>query len=62
MLSVAPNDDDAIRCKIVSLIKNDNIDGALGAIQEFSRKIDHDFSFLKVLQCYIYLTFVILAM
>ncbi|KAI5673540.1 hypothetical protein M9H77_13904 [Catharanthus roseus] len=47
VLSVAPNDDDAIRCKIVSLIKNDNIDGALGAIQEFSRKIDHDFSFLK---------------
>lgn len=49
MLSVLPNDEDAARCKVVALIKNDNIDRALQTIQEFSRRIHIDFSFFKVL-------------
>ncbi|KAK4419545.1 Signal recognition particle subunit SRP72 [Sesamum alatum] len=47
VLSIAPGDEDAIRCKLVALIKNDSIDDALSAIQEFSKKSSIDFSFFK---------------
>lgn len=47
VLSIAPNDEDAIRCKIVALIKNDSIDEALSTM-ESSRKLQIDFSFFKV--------------
>ncbi|KAG5520705.1 hypothetical protein RHGRI_033329 [Rhododendron griersonianum] len=46
VLSIAPNDEDAIRCKIVALIKNDSIDEAL-ATMEASRRIQIDLSFFK---------------
>lgn len=49
VLSVLPNDEDAVRCKVVALIKNDNIERALQTIQEFSRRIHVDFGFFKVL-------------
>ncbi|XP_023541561.1 signal recognition particle subunit SRP72-like [Cucurbita pepo subsp. pepo] len=44
ILSIAPGDEDALRCKIVALIKDDRIDDTLSAIQS-SRTID--FSFFK---------------
>lgn len=47
VLSVLPNDEDAARCKVVALIKNDNIERALQTIQELSRRIHFDFSFFK---------------
>ncbi|KAI3748284.1 hypothetical protein L6452_11262 [Arctium lappa] len=47
VLSVAPGDEDAIRCKIVSLIKADNIDGALSTIVACSKKFPFDFDFFK---------------
>ncbi|KAL0371125.1 UNVERIFIED_CONTAM: Signal recognition particle subunit SRP72 [Sesamum angustifolium] len=47
VLSIAPGDEDAIRCKLVALIKNDSIDDALSSIQEFSKKTSMDFSFFK---------------
>ncbi|XP_051142581.1 uncharacterized protein LOC127259346 [Andrographis paniculata] len=47
VLKTAPGDEDAIRCKVVALIKNDNIDEALSAIQEFSKKSSIDFSFFR---------------
>ncbi|PIN16016.1 Signal recognition particle, subunit Srp72 [Handroanthus impetiginosus] len=47
VLSIAPGDEDAIRCKVVALIKNDSIDDALSAIEEFSKKSAVDFSFFK---------------
>jgi len=46
VLSIAPNDEDAIRCKIVALIKNDSIDEALSTM-ESSRRLQIDFSFFK---------------
>lgn len=49
VLSVAPGDEDAIRCKVVALIKNDSIDDALSAIELLSKKSAVDFSFFKVL-------------
>lgn len=45
VLSVAPGDEDALRCKIVALIKDDKIDNALSAIQSSKTA---DFSFFKV--------------
>lgn len=45
VLSIAPGDDDALRCKIVALIKDDRIDNALSAIQSSQTA---DFSFFKV--------------
>lgn len=48
MLSVSPGDEDALRCKIVALIKKDKIDDALATIQESSRKFPVDFRFFKV--------------
>lgn len=47
VLSIAPGDEDAIRCKVVALIKADSIDDALSTIQS-SQKILTDFSFFKV--------------
>ncbi|KAL8191829.1 hypothetical protein R6Q57_028560 [Mikania cordata] len=47
VLSVAPGDEDAIRCKIVSLIKADNIDDALSTIVTLSKKYPIDVGFYK---------------
>ncbi|CAN0929276.1 Signal recognition particle subunit SRP72 [Linum grandiflorum] len=44
VLSIAPGDEDAIRCKVVALIKNDSYDNALSAIRSAS-KLQLDFSF-----------------
>ncbi|CAL5338212.1 hypothetical protein CsSME_00021692 [Camellia sinensis var. sinensis] len=46
VLSIVSNDEDAIRCKIVALIKADSIDEALSTI-ESSRRLAIDFSFFK---------------
>ncbi|CAL5421947.1 unnamed protein product [Camellia sinensis] len=46
VLSIVSNDEDAIRCKIVALIKADSIDEALSTI-ESSRRLPIDFSFFK---------------
>ncbi|CAK9147832.1 unnamed protein product [Ilex paraguariensis] len=48
VLAIAPGDEDAIRCKIVALVKDDKIDEALLAISEFP----NDFSFFKVNKAY----------
>ncbi|KAK4441467.1 Signal recognition particle subunit SRP72 [Sesamum alatum] len=47
VLAIAPGDEDAIGCKIVALIKNDNIEEALSAIRDFSKKSSVDFSFFN---------------
>ena len=47
VLSIAPGDEDAIRCKVVALIKADNIEGALSAIETY-KKSPVDFNFFKV--------------
>ncbi|EYU46269.1 hypothetical protein ABFS82_04G057700 [Erythranthe guttata] len=47
VLSILPGDEDAIRCKVVALIKNDSIDDALCAIELFPGKYSVDFSFFK---------------
>lgn len=49
VLKIAPGDEDAIRCKVVALIKNDCIDDALLTIEGCSKKSLIDFSFFKVL-------------
>ncbi|XP_047318956.1 signal recognition particle subunit SRP72 [Impatiens glandulifera] len=46
ILLIAPNDEDAIRCKVVALIKADNVDEALSAIETYKR-LPIDFSFFK---------------
>ncbi|CAL5396007.1 unnamed protein product [Camellia sinensis] len=46
VLSIVSNDEDAIRCKIVALIKADSIDEALSTI-ESSRRLAIDFNFFK---------------
>ncbi|XP_010556174.1 PREDICTED: signal recognition particle subunit SRP72 isoform X2 [Tarenaya hassleriana] len=46
VLSIAPGDEDALRCKVVALIKDDKIDDALSVIQS-SHKIPIDFGFQK---------------
>ncbi|WOH05189.1 hypothetical protein DCAR_0624603 [Daucus carota subsp. sativus] len=43
VLSVAPGDEDALRCKVAALIKCDKIDDALSVI----RKVPNDFSYFK---------------
>ena len=49
VLSVAPNDEDAIRCKVVALIKCDSIDKALSTIHSAQRQnLPFDFSYFKV--------------
>ncbi|XP_011019281.1 PREDICTED: signal recognition particle subunit SRP72 [Populus euphratica] len=48
VLSVAPNDEDAIRCKVVALIKCDSIDKALSTIHPAQRQnLPFDFSYFK---------------
>lgn len=47
VLAIAPGDEDAIRCKVVALIKDDKIDEALSLIQS-SQRPAVDFSFFKV--------------
>lgn len=47
VLGIAPGDEDAIRCKVVALIKNDSIEDALSAIQS-SKNFPVDFGFYKV--------------
>lgn len=47
VLSIAPGDEDAIRCKVVALIRADDIDKALSTIQS-SQRPTVDFSFFKV--------------
>lgn len=47
VLSTNPSDEDAMRCKVVALIKADNIDDALSTIQS-SQKFTCDFNYLKV--------------
>ncbi|KAI6686657.1 hypothetical protein NL676_032570 [Syzygium grande] len=46
VLGIAPGDEDAIRCKVVALIKGDSIEGALTTIQS-ARNLPIDFSFHK---------------
>ncbi|ESR51368.1 hypothetical protein CICLE_v100309551mg, partial [Citrus x clementina] len=46
VLSTNPSDEDAMRCKVVALIKADNIDDALSTIQS-SQKFTFDFNYLK---------------
>lgn len=48
VLAVEPGDEDALRCKIVALIKADDIDRALSTIQA-SENRPFDFSLHKVL-------------
>ncbi|XP_050206343.1 uncharacterized protein LOC126655965 [Mercurialis annua] len=50
VLTVAPGDEDALRCKLVALIKADNIDAALTTIQS-TQKLNFNFSFYKA-YCY----------
>ncbi|KAE9603070.1 putative tetratricopeptide-like helical domain, signal recognition particle, SRP72 subunit [Lupinus albus] len=46
ILAISSSDEDAIRCKIVALIKDDRIDEALSAIRSSPKSLD-DFGFLK---------------
>ncbi|KAJ4834214.1 hypothetical protein Tsubulata_028868 [Turnera subulata] len=46
VLSVAPNDEDALRCKVVALIKNDNIEKALSTVASAAILLP-DFAHLK---------------
>ncbi|KAE9610500.1 hypothetical protein Lal_00029643 [Lupinus albus] len=46
ILAIAPSDEDAIRCKVVALIKEDRIEDALSAIRSSNKSLD-DFDFLK---------------
>ncbi len=46
ILLVAPSDEDAIRCKVVALIKEDRIDDLLSVIQA-SHRLPVDLSFFK---------------
>ncbi|KAF2568012.1 hypothetical protein F2Q68_00025213 [Brassica cretica] len=48
VLSIAPADEDAIRCKVVALVKDDKIDDALFVIHSF-HKLPIDLGFQKVL-------------
>ncbi|KAJ4973784.1 hypothetical protein NE237_006958 [Protea cynaroides] len=48
VLAINPGDEDALRCKIVALIKADNIDGALSTIQASEKaKLPIDYGFFK---------------
>uniref|UniRef100_A0A2P2IW15 Signal recognition particle subunit SRP72 n=2 Tax=Rhizophora mucronata TaxID=61149 RepID=A0A2P2IW15_RHIMU len=46
VLSIAPGDEDALRCKVVALLKADRIEDALSAIQSAPKR-PADFDFLK---------------
>ncbi|KAK6803038.1 hypothetical protein RDI58_000822 [Solanum bulbocastanum] len=47
ILAAAPGDEDAIRCKVVALVKADSIEEALVAIKDSSKKASLDLSFFK---------------
>lgn len=47
VLSIAPGDEDALRCKVVALIRADSFDKALSTIQS-CQKFSTDFGFFKV--------------
>ncbi|XP_015058437.1 signal recognition particle subunit SRP72 [Solanum pennellii] len=47
ILAAAPGDEDAIRCKVVALVKADSIEEALVAIKDCSKKGFVDLSFFK---------------
>ena len=47
VLAIAPGDEDAVRCKVVALIKSDAIDKALAAIQRFDT-LPIELNFYKV--------------
>ena len=47
VLAIAPADEDAIRCKVVALVKDDKIDDALSVIHSF-HKLPIDLGFHKV--------------
>ena len=47
VLAISPGDEDAVQCKIVALIRADNIDDALKAIDSF-KKLPIDLNFFKV--------------
>ncbi|KAH0784203.1 hypothetical protein KY290_003801 [Solanum tuberosum] len=47
ILAAAPGDEDAIRCKVVALVKADSIEEALVAIKDSSKKGSLDLSFFK---------------
>ncbi|XP_049412844.1 uncharacterized protein LOC125875840 [Solanum stenotomum] len=47
ILRAAPGDEDAIRCKVVALVKADSIEEALVAIKDSSKKGSLDLSFFK---------------
>ncbi|KAK7399972.1 hypothetical protein VNO78_11170 [Psophocarpus tetragonolobus] len=46
ILAISPDDDDALRCKVVALIKDDRVVDALSAIKSSRKHLD-DFHFLK---------------
>ncbi|XP_014506927.1 signal recognition particle subunit SRP72 [Vigna radiata var. radiata] len=46
ILAIAPDDEDALRCKVVALIKNDRVEDALSAIKSSRKQLD-DFHFFK---------------
>lgn len=46
ILAIAPDDEDALRCKVIALIKNDRVEDALSAIQSSRKQLD-DSHFLK---------------
>ncbi|KAL9233320.1 hypothetical protein vseg_008338 [Gypsophila vaccaria] len=46
VLSIAPGDEDALRCKVVAQIQNDNVDEALETIQS-SQKFPVDLNFFR---------------
>ncbi|KAK6776265.1 hypothetical protein RDI58_027266 [Solanum bulbocastanum] len=47
ILAAAPGDEDAIRCKVVALVKADSIEEALVTIKDCSKKGSVDLSFFK---------------
>ncbi|WMV55552.1 hypothetical protein MTR67_048937 [Solanum verrucosum] len=47
ILAAAPGDEDAIRCKVVALVKADSIEEALVAIKDSRKKGSVDLSFFK---------------
>ncbi|RDX62095.1 Signal recognition particle subunit SRP72, partial [Mucuna pruriens] len=49
ILAIAPHDEDALRCKVVALIRNDRLDDALSAIRSSRKQLD-EFHFLKARQ------------
>lgn len=58
VLAIAPDDEDALRCKVVALIKNDHVEDALSAIKSSRKQLD-DFHFFKARQFPLSFCFVI---